>query len=902
MEHMERKAVASFPLVHVLAKMDGDSSVLVVDLVNGALWKLKQVPQVPLPLGGLFCDEPGLGKTITALSLILRTMGTIPAPPTGCKLRVLDGGVSVYRDVALGRYQSYGSVPLPPTRRERLLQIPRASKRKRTVVRPDFLARNTGMGSLPSVSNRGNVVLSRATLIVVPPVLVMHWLHQIDLHLKRGVLNVLCITDSRSMPASPYDFCGVDVVIVSLDYMGRVLKELRKEPVSLLQVHFLRLIIDEGHKLSPAGRTDFADVCKRIKAERRWLMTGTPTPVSARADIDHLHKLLQFIRDERYGIDKDAWKVEIRDPFMALKEVGLTRLKDLLDSVMIRSDKSILRSKCVIKDVVIDFSDDSAKSYNSLVRIIRRNLITSDWYDDKHAQSLLNMKNTAAAQLIAGNVRRSCCFGGSCEAMFKQEEILDTCEILFAEHRHVMKLGKWDLFKDPSLESHILDEPPVAPGDETEMRHRAEIEEGLIRADYVKTNNIPFTRLYKRSRKNQIERFYLTGKLHRIASALKNQNDVCDRCFLPTKFPFVTPCGHLLCDDCLTISKTECVAKGCGIKYRLDKDGIPEDLIELQPSLQVDKWRDDWSETVSNKVQYLIDRIVSLPHNEVWYDGEPEPHIHRPKVIVHSEYQDHLQLVAMKMKENPTLRDAYVEMFANSRERDETTRKRGRSSGYAAWAVQRFSKNPDLSVLLINTQSGSVGLDLSFVQYIFLLEPVWEPANELQIISRAHRIGCSKDIFVERLIMRGSIEQSMLSDLKRSAPSSEESSENSQGEQYLPMETVRKERQHRKVQNLLRNLKLVRTKEDLQEAEERQNAEKHRNGLSADLDSPLSTAGTPRTDIANGFAEPANVINVDTEITPNYAAPSAVPSSLKRSRENDNENDHKRKARRVRFV
>eukprot|EP00976_Prorocentrum_cordatum_P050496 1019799-Prorocentrum_minimum.AAC.1 len=42
--------------------------------------------EVPAVRGGLFCDDPGLGKTVTGLALILKTLGATPAPPLGAKV------------------------------------------------------------------------------------------------------------------------------------------------------------------------------------------------------------------------------------------------------------------------------------------------------------------------------------------------------------------------------------------------------------------------------------------------------------------------------------------------------------------------------------------------------------------------------------------------------------------------------------------------------------------------------------------------------------------------------------------------------------------------------------------------------------------------------------------------
>ncbi len=50
--------------------------------------------------------------------------------------------------------------------------------------------------------------------------------------------------------------------------------------------------------------------------------------------------------------------------------------------------------------------------------------------------------------------------------------------------------------------------------------------------------------------------------------------------------------------------------------------------------------------------------------------------------------------------------------------------------------------------------TGSVGLDLSFVSAVFLMEPLSDPALEAQVVARAHRMGAARPINVETLVMK----------------------------------------------------------------------------------------------------------------------------------------------------
>uniref|UniRef100_A0A804N7H0 Helicase C-terminal domain-containing protein n=2 Tax=Zea mays TaxID=4577 RepID=A0A804N7H0_MAIZE len=63
---------------------------------------------------------------------------------------------------------------------------------------------------------------------------------------------------------------------------------------------------------------------------------------------------------------------------------------------------------------------------------------------------------------------------------------------------------------------------------------------------------------------------------------------------------------------------------------------------------------------------------------------------------------------------------------------------------------------------LVMDGTAALGLDLSFVTRVFLMEPIWDRSMEEQVISRAHRMGATRPIHVETLAMRGTIEEQML--------------------------------------------------------------------------------------------------------------------------------------------
>jgi superfamily II DNA or RNA helicase len=76
--------------------------------------------------------------------------------------------------------------------------------------------------------------------------------------------------------------------------------------------------------------------------------------------------------------------------------------------------------------------------------------------------------------------------------------------------------------------------------------------------------------------------------------------------------------------------------------------------------------------------------------------------------------------------------------------------------------VQSFQNDPDCKVFLISLKAGGLGLNLTAADYIFLLDPWWNPAVESQAIDRAHRIGQTRPVFAYRLIARNTVEEKVL--------------------------------------------------------------------------------------------------------------------------------------------
>jgi SNF2 family DNA or RNA helicase len=73
--------------------------------------------------------------------------------------------------------------------------------------------------------------------------------------------------------------------------------------------------------------------------------------------------------------------------------------------------------------------------------------------------------------------------------------------------------------------------------------------------------------------------------------------------------------------------------------------------------------------------------------------------------------------------------------------------------------VQSFQTAPGAAVMLVSLKAAGTGITLHAADYVFLLDPWWNPAVEAQAVDRVHRIGQTNTVFVYRMITAGTIEE-----------------------------------------------------------------------------------------------------------------------------------------------
>jgi SNF2 family DNA or RNA helicase len=146
----------------------------------------------------------------------------------------------------------------------------------------------------------------------------------------------------------------------------------------------------------------------------------------------------------------------------------------------------------------------------------------------------------------------------------------------------------------------------------------------------------------------------------------------------------------------------------------------------------------------------ILNEEEKYPNHSIKLDEltrEITENIGEHKALIFSQFLGMLALIKEKLRENNIAFD-YFDGSTLPHERER--------------AIQNFQTNDNSRVFLISLKAGGVGLNLTAADYVYLVDPWWNPAVEQQAIDRTHRIGQTKNIFAYRMICKDTIEDKIL--------------------------------------------------------------------------------------------------------------------------------------------
>ncbi|KAL8964122.1 MAG: hypothetical protein Q9183_004683, partial [Haloplaca sp. 2 TL-2023] len=172
-----------------------------------------------------------------------------------------------------------------------------------------FLAQNVPSYTIPTPESKYSrrstakqlgrtILLSTGTLLVMPLNLLSHWRNEIAAHVEGDALRVLYLDDDYSRTPCTRQLLSYDVILMTkarLEDEMALVSRIRVacncstpdsgcssgiDPITspLQNLHFLRIMVDEGHDFSSFGRKSNAVYAlQKLHVDRRWIITGTPS-------------------------------------------------------------------------------------------------------------------------------------------------------------------------------------------------------------------------------------------------------------------------------------------------------------------------------------------------------------------------------------------------------------------------------------------------------------------------------------------------------------------------------------------------------------------------------------------------------------------------------------------------
>lgn len=377
-------------------------------------------PVYPSLRGGLLCDEPGLGKTITFIGLILKRLGCVAT-----------------------FHESHSTCFIQSPTTSTSYSFRESESRKRRLHE---------VVAIPSA----------ATLIVVPSVLREQWSNQIFKHVHSNVLNAknVFIDDREDEPLPPAEELSKYFVILTTH--KRLASEWRKSRPKLrdelyyfddltdetgkgisvsplLGIVFYRVAFDEGHQMGRGYLSESLFMASTILTKCSWLLTGTPTPSDSSQTLSYLYNQFVFLKHPIFSTRKvskqELWRVLFNKTFSDGPKShffsSLQILTRLLSENLIRHSKQCILNipKPIYKVTRLVLSSEEISVYNTLVAIVRSNLVLTglDYRNPGalHPDSLLNPINRKALREALLNLRISTAGAGSASLVLpKRDEVM----------------------------------------------------------------------------------------------------------------------------------------------------------------------------------------------------------------------------------------------------------------------------------------------------------------------------------------------------------------------------------------------------------------------------------------------------------------------------------------------
>ncbi|CAM8880041.1 unnamed protein product [Rhodiola kirilowii] len=197
----------------------------------------------------------------------------------------------------------------------------------------------------------------------------------------------------------------------------------------------------------------------------------------------------------------------------------------------------------------------------------------------------------------------------------------------------------------------------------------------------------------------------------------------CDHVFCNTCWTMWTSDGSTICPKCYDMSASSSNQKEINSVRRYRESSILDriQLEDFQTSTKIDALKEE--------IRFMLER-----------DGSA-------KGLVFSQFPSFLDLICYSLGKSGI---SSVQLVGSMTMSDKDS------------AIKKFNEDPACKIFLISLKAGGIALNLTVASHVFLMEPCWNPAVELQAVDRVHRIGQGKPTRIVRFVIENTIEERLL--------------------------------------------------------------------------------------------------------------------------------------------
>ncbi|KAI1611766.1 P-loop containing nucleoside triphosphate hydrolase protein [Exophiala viscosa] len=772
--------------------------------------------------GGILAETMGYGKTLICIALILATRGHYPKLPEG-RIDTLAKTTSQRTPSLLeltAKKLKHAGVPwkshFASLQREgyHVPHLTEAIERFDAEFAEPIFHPITPSRKLKTREDFRVLRLCYATLLIVPPNLLVQWQHEIEKHTEERCLDILVLDSTTKDIPSYKTLMKYDVVLITKArfdqeyrdddlHQGKRMRGQEKFRSPLTEVRWLRVICDEGHGFAGSSyKTHAMAMLDKMSVERRWVVSGTPSQSLHGVEVnlaldEHIpdggwsrRESIQTALKQRKTKDPDLeeikdlerlrvmvvkflklqpWANQKGDDYADWKKylspldgAGTRRfapaLRGVLQSLIIRHriediDMDLCLPPLHNRTVFLDPSYYDKISMNLFRMSLSANAVTSERVDEDY---MFHPRNRKSLDDLVSNLRHASFHWVGwthhevtetlrvsntyldnnidnisdddgrllTEAIMNGDRALKDpgwCALSFFHEMGVYVKG----FPDHAAPAWALSGKTTTPlllGTVQAREAQQYVLKNLESPDPADglTGAGLRAMLASRDRATQEEqarqKAAATSNGKSLTAGANEQPKVKNQ----STFSSTSPMAPLRSSS-----------KGAAPEFLTSANKRPRSTsFTAIPAHLTEATIIGF---ISAKLNYLCSRILSLQETE--------------KIIIFYDSNN----IAFWIAEALELLSVKFLIYAN-------TLSVGRRAAYLA----TFNQSEAFRVLLMDLKQASHGLHVASASRVFIVSPIWQPSIESQAIKRAHRIGQTKPVYVETLVLKGTLEQKIL--------------------------------------------------------------------------------------------------------------------------------------------